>query len=169
MGALSEKVRPSELIAFIGGILLLISTFFPWFSLPGVDELRKIAPEARVVGTGDTGSIDLNVWDLTFARWFVYLTILVAVWMFFAALFSKTADWSMILATPLVIFSFIALICLLYRALDVPRDLAEHTVWFWLALVAAFTTFNAACWAIRDDTVPAGFTKPPRPEFVEVE
>lgn len=169
MDSFSEKVRPSELIAFIGGVALLICTFFPWFSLPGVEELRKIAPEARVVGTGDTGSIDLNVWDLTFARWFVYLTILVAVWMFLAALLSKTADWSMILATPLVVFSFVTLLCMLVRTVDAPRDLAEHTLWFWLALLASITTFGAACWAIRDETVPAGFTKPPRPELVEVE
>lgn len=169
MGSLSEKVRPSELLAFIGGILLLLTTFFPWFSLPGVDELRKTVPEARVIGGGDTGSIDLNVWDLTFARWFVYLTILLAVWMFLAALLSRTADWSMILATPLVVFSFVTLLCMLVRTLDAPRDLAEHTMWLWLALLASITTFASACWAIRDDTVPAGFDKPPRPELVEVE
>lgn len=166
---MSEKVRPSELLALVGALILFCSTFFAWFTLPGLAELQKLAPNASIVGGGNPGSIDLNVWDLQFARWFVYLSVLLAVCMFLAALLSRTADWAMILATPTTFFSGIAMICMLVRAVDSPRDFADPTVWFFVGLFGSVLLFIGSCWAIRDETVPSGFAGPRKIDQLEVE
>lgn len=166
---IAEKVRPSELLALIGALILFVATFFAWFSLPALAELQELAPNAAIVGGGDPGTIDLNVWDLQFARWFVYLSVLLAVCMFLAALLSRTADWAMVLATPTTVFGGIAMICMLVRAIDAPRDFADPTSWFFVGLVGSIVLFAGACWTVRDETVPSGYAKPPKTELIEVQ
>jgi hypothetical protein len=163
------KIRASEGLALGAALVLFLTTLMPWFSLPGVDQLRKLAPTARAEGGGSLASIDLNIWDLGFARWFIYIAILLGVCMFLAALFSRNPEWSIILATPLVIFSLIAMLSLLVRLVDSPRPYADATGWFYLAVASSVVLFGAACWAIRDESVPEGFDKAPRPEMIHVE
>jgi hypothetical protein len=166
---LSQKLRPAEWLSLAGALLLFVSTFLPWFALPGITELRKLAPQARLDGGGDDGPINLNVWDLGFARWWIYLAILLGVCMVLAALLSRTPEWSIILCTPLVLVSGIALICLLVRLFDAPRPYAETTTGFYIALIGAIGLFAGTCWAIRDDSAPAGFERAPRPELIHVD
>lgn len=157
------------MLAGAGAIVMFIATFLPWFSLPSASELVKLAPGARLVGGGSDGSIDLNVWDLGWARWWVYLAILLGVCMVLAALLSRTADWSMILNTPLVVVSFIAFMCLFVRLFDSPRPYASAQLGFYMAFVGSAMLLAGTMWAIRDDSVPEGFDKAPRPEFIHVD
>lgn len=166
---MSAKLRPSELLAGAGSLILFISTFLPWFALPAAADLVRLAPDARLVGGGNDGAINLNVWDLGFARWWVYLAILLGVCMVLAALFSATAEWSIILCTPLVIVSSIAFLCLLVRLLDAPRPYAETQPGFYLAFLGCTALLAGVCWAIRDDSVPDGFEDAPRPELIHLE
>ncbi|MGH2960204.1 MAG: hypothetical protein ACRDKE_11415 [Solirubrobacterales bacterium] len=166
---MSAKLRPSELLAGAGALILLVSTFLPWFALPAAADLVKLAPNARLVGGGNDGAIDLNVWDLYFARWWIYLAILLGLCMVLAALLSSTAEWSIILCTPLVLVSGIAFLCLLVRLIDSPRPYAETQPGFYLALLGGLALLAGACWAIRDDSVPEGFEKAPRPELIHVD
>ncbi|MFT4049672.1 MAG: hypothetical protein QM648_07510 [Solirubrobacterales bacterium] len=165
---MSGKLRPAELVAGSGAIVLFVSTFLSWFSLPSAAEIAKLAPSARLVGSGADGPIDLNVWDLGFARWWVYLGILLGVCMILAALLSRSPDWAVILATPLVVTSVIATLCLLVRLIDPPQD-ASADFGFYLALLGSLLLLGGTCWAIRDESVPDGFEKAPRPQFIEVD
>lgn len=166
---MSGKLRPAELLTLFGAVLLFLATLLPWFALPGIEELRKLAPTARLEGSGDGGSIDLNVWDLGFARWWIYLAIILGVCMVLAALLSRTPEWSIILCTPLVLVSGIALFCLLVRLFSAPRPYAETTTGYYLAVIGGLALFAGACWAIRDDSAPGGFDKAPRPEVLRVD
>lgn len=166
---MSEKLRPSELLAGAGALILFFSTFLPWFALPAASDLVKLAPNARLVGGGNDGPIDLNVWDLEFARWWVYLAILLGVCMVLAALLSATPEWSIILCTPLVIVSSIAFLCLLVRLVDAPRPYAESQPGLYVAFLGCAALLAGVCWAIRDDSVPNGFEKAPRPELIHVD
>lgn len=166
---MAGKLRPSEILAGIGAIAMFIATFLPWFALPSAGELVKLAPGARLVGGGSDSAIDLNVWDLGWARWWIYLAILLGVCMVLAALFSRTADWSIILCTPLVVVSLIAFLCLLVRLFDSPRPYATAQLGFYLAFAGCAALLGGTMWAIRDDTVPEGFDKAPRPEFIHVD
>lgn len=166
---MSAKLRTSEWIALLGSLVLFGSTFLPWFSLPSAAELVKLAPGARLVGGGDDGPINLNVWDLSIARWFVYLSILLGVCMVLAALLSRTADWSVILCTPLVLVSGITTLSLFFRLFAEPRPYAGAQFGFYLAFAGSAVLFGGACWAIRDESVPEGFDKAPRPELIHVD
>ena len=165
----SEKLRGSEYLVAVSTLVLFVSTLFAWFEMPGVDALEKIAPDAHVDGTGSSNPINLNVWDLHFARWFVYIAILCAAWMVLAAIFSANVEWSIILATPTVFFSGIAMLCLIYRLFDAPRAAADPTTVFYVAVAASIGVFAGACWAIRDEHVPPGFVKAPQPEVLHLD
>lgn len=157
------------MLALAGALMLFISTFLPWFALPAAADIAKTVPGARLVGAGNDGAINLNVWDLGFARYWVYLAILLGACMVLAALLSKTAEWSIILCTPLVFVSGITFLCLLVRLFDSPRPYATAQFGFYLALVGSAALFAGTCWAIRDDSVPEGFEKAPRPELIHVD
>lgn len=148
---------------------MFIATFLPWFSLPSAADLVKLAPNARLVGGGNDGAINLNVWDLGFARWWIYLAILLGVCMVLAALLSRTPDWSVILCTPLVFVSGIAMLCMLVRLLDAPRAYAGKEFGFYLAFAGCAALLGGTLWALRDETVPDGFDKAPRPELIHVD
>lgn len=167
---MSGKLRPAELLAGSGAIILFASTFLVWFSLPSAQELLQLAPNAKLAGGGSGNvTIDLNVWDLGWARVWIYLAIFLGFSMVLAALLSRTAEWSIILCTPLVVVSLAAFICLFVRLFDSPRPYAETQVGFYIALVGCGMLLAGTLWAIRDDSVPEGFDKAPRPEFIQVD
>lgn len=149
--------------------MLFVATFLPWFSLPAASEIMKKAPGSRLSGGGNDGPIHLNVWDLGLARWFVYLAILLGACMVLAALLSRTAEWSIILCSPLVWISGITFLCLLFRLFDAPRPYASASIGFYIAFLGSAALLGGTCWAIRDDSVPEGFDKAPRPELIHVD
>src|SRR5665647_179652 len=98
-----SKLRPAEWLTTLGVIVLFASTFKPWFKLAGADI-----------------SINLNVWDLSVTRWFVYLALIVSAWMVIAALLGKTPRWALVFNTPAVLLSFLAAIGVVVRLIDPP-------------------------------------------------
>lgn len=166
---MAGKLRISELMIGAGSLALLVSTLFPWFSLPSGGELVTSVPGTHLVGPAHDRSIDLNVWDLPLARWWVYLTILLGICVLLAALLSESPDWATILLTPLVLASIFAVIALMFRLIDSPRPYSSAQFGFFLGLAAAVLTLAGTLWALRDESVPDGFAKAPRPEQIEVE
>jgi hypothetical protein len=166
---MADKLRPPELLIGAASLLLLGSTFLPWFSLPGAAELSKQVAGSQLVGGASDSAVDFNVWDLPVARFWVYLVILLGIGLVLAALFSPTPGWSTILLTPLAIVTSFLVIALLYRLLVAPRHGAGAELGFYLALVGTFGVFGGTLWGLRDETVPPGFEKPPAPELIEVD
>lgn len=148
----NAKIRGSEWLVLAASVALLISSYFAWFELAhfGV-------------------TLEMNLWDLSVARWWVYLAVALGLSVYLTALLSRTPDWSVILCTPLVIFSFFAMVSLLWRVIDSPVDAASATAWFYVAVVSSVALFAGACWAIRDESVPSGFLRSPKPEMIEVD
>jgi len=170
MSSLTSKFRGAEWLALVSTLVLFVTTLLPWYSLPSVQKLESLAPGATAFGGGNSSSsINLNLWDMGFMRWFVYLSLLLGICMVLAAALSRTVEWSIILCTPLVVVSLISLLCMLVRVFDSPRPYAGATAWFYIALLASAGLFAGACWAIRDESVPEGFEKAPRPELIHVD
>lgn len=166
---MAAKLRTSDILVGIGSVALLISTFLPWFSLPSAADLVKLAPGARLVGGGSDTSIDLNVWDLQVTRWWIYLSVFLGICLVLAALLSRTPDWSTILGTPLMVVSLFAVIALLIHLVSAPRPYSSAQFGFYLALGGALLLLVGTGWGLRDETVPEGFDKAPRPELIEVD
>lgn len=166
---MAGKLRGAEVLVAVGTSILFASTFFSWFSLPSAGDLAQLSPGTQLIGGGGDMSIDLNVWDLGFARWWVYASILLGVWLVIAALFAPSPNWATILGTPLVVCSLVMVICLLVRLLDAPRPYSTADIGFYIALVGALALHAGAAWGLRDDSAPDGFVRAPRPEMVEVE
>jgi hypothetical protein len=166
---MAAKLRVSEWLIGLGSIALLASTLLPWFALPSGGKLVTMVPGTRLSGPARDSAINLNVWDLPVARWWVYLTILLGACVVLAALLSQTPNWSTVLLTPLVLVGLLATVSLLIRLADAPRPFSDPQVGFILALLSTGLILGATLWALRDETVPEGFIKAPRPEWIEVE
>lgn len=166
---MGDKLRASEWLIGGASTLLLISTFLPWFGLAGAAEVVEAHPGSRAVGEGRSAAIELNVWDLPIARWWVYLSIFLGICVVLAAVLSRTPDWATILLTPLVVTSLFAVVALLFRLIDAPRPYAGAEFGFYLALASSCALFGGVGWALRDESIPTGFDKAPRPELIEVE
>lgn len=166
---MAGKLRPSEVLVGVGSVLLLASTWMSWFALPSAGDLVRTTPGAHLVGGGSDTDIAMNVWDLPFARWWVYLSVLLGIWLVLASLLSRSPNWATILGTPLVVSSLIALLCLFVRLFDAPRAYTSAQLGLYLAFFGAALLFGGAAWGLRDETVPDGFDKAPRPQFIEVD
>lgn len=159
-------LRKAEYLTGTGAIMLFASTFFPWFEIPGSERL-DIAPEAKLLGETSIG-FELNVWDLSVARWLVYLAILSAAWMIVAALFADSARWSVILGTPTLLFGICAAVGLVFRLINPPAG-AGVTTAFYVAVAGGLLLLAGAMWAVRDDSTPPAFDNAPEPEAVHLD
>lgn len=164
-----RRLRLSEWLIAVGALVLLVATLMPWFAQPSAAEIVQGAPGVQLTGSGAEVPIRSNVWDLGFARWWVYLSIAIGIWLVLAALLSRTAQWATILATPLVLVTPVALICLLVRLVDPPRQHAVAQSGLIVALIGAVVLLVGALWSLRDESTPDGFEGPPRPELLRVD
>lgn len=161
-----SRLRKAELLTAVGTIMLFASTFFPWFEIPGSERL-DIAPEAKLLGETSIG-FELNVWDLSVARWFVYLAILSAAWMIVAALFADTARWSVILSTPSLLFGIAAAAGLVLRLVNPPAG-SDVTTAYYVSVAGGLLLLAGAMWSVRDDSTPPAFDNAPEPEAVHLD
>ncbi|MBK5230621.1 MAG: hypothetical protein JJE27_05535 [Thermoleophilia bacterium] len=132
-------------------IVLFASTFKPWFKLPGADV-----------------SINLNVWDLSVARWFVYLALIVSAWMVIAALLGKTPRWALVFNTPALLLSFLAAIGVVVRLIN-PPDGASVLTASWVAAAGVLLLVAGTSLGLRDDTVPDAYLQSPPPEHLSLD
>lgn len=163
-----HRLRPAELLIAAGALLLFVATFLPWFTLPSVAEISGETAAAHPVGGGRDSTIDLNVWDLALLRWWVYLSIFLAVCLLLAALLSRSANWATVLLTPLVLSSLVTTISLSVRLFDHPRPFASVATGLLLAVAGTWVMLVGTLWGLRDDSTPAGFERPPRPELIDL-
>jgi hypothetical protein len=162
-----SKLRPAEWLTTLGVILLFASTFKPWFELSGIDGLGKMAPDAQLIG-GKSTSVNLNVWDLSVTRWFIYLALIVSAWMVIAALFSETPRWALVFNTPASMLSFLAATGMVIRLINPPGD-ASITTAYGVAVAGVLLLFAGMAWAQRDETVPDAYLQSPVPEHVRLD
>lgn len=144
---MSSRLRMAEVVAGLGAAALLATTFAPWFKVRGAE---------------------LNVWNLSIARWFIFLAILSAAWMVIAALFADSARWSVILSTPTGLFGISAAIGLVYRLINPPGGFSVTSA-FYAAVAGGLLLLAGGLWAIRDDSSPPAFDNSPEPEIVHLE
>lgn len=161
-----SRLRTADRVAGFGAAVLFAATFAPWFKLPGASQL-DVAPDAKLVG-GPTFYAHLNVWDLSVARWFIYLAILSAGWMIVSALFADSARWSVILCTPTALFGICAAIGLIHGLINPPGN-ASVTTAFYAAVAGGVLLMIGGLRAVRDDGSPPGFDLSPDPEIVHLD
>lgn len=163
-----SKLRISEWLVGLGVVLLFGATFKPWFTVPGAEKLEDLATDALLEGSTSLGT-GLNVWDLGFTRWFVYLALICAALMLVAAVFGETVHFAIVMATPTVLFSFICSIGMIVRLIWPPAGASETETAFYVAVAGSLLIFLAGCWSIRDEYVPPGYEPAPDPERISLE
>ncbi len=162
-----SKMRPAEWLTALGTVMLFGATFKPWFELPGLAELRRIAPDAAAIGGVFEGG-RLNVWDLSVTRWFVYAALAFNAWMLVAAIFGDTPHWAIVFNTPGLFCSSLAAFGLVLRLINPPDD-ASILPFFGVAVAGGLIMLAGSAWAMRDESTPAGFLQAPTPERVRLE
>lgn len=164
---MSQKLRTSEWLISVGVVVLFAATFQKWFSAPVAETLDIVAPDAQLIG--DTSlTVPLNVWDLGFTRWFVYLSLVSAAMLVVAALFGESVHYATVMATPTVLFGFISAIGLVVRLIWPPAG-AEIEAAYYAAVAGSLLIFLAGCWSLRSEYVPPGYAPAPEPEHMHLD
>lgn len=158
-----NKLRIQEWLLGVGVVMLFGATLKPWFTIPGAERLGNIAPDAILEGS-TSASVGLNVWDLGFTRWFVYLAIFCAASLLIAAAYGESVHYAIVMATPTVVLSLISSIGLVARLIWPPAGATQTETAFYVAVAGSLLMFIATCWSIRDEYVPPGYVSAPEPE-----
>ncbi|MBI4898591.1 MAG: hypothetical protein HY827_09550 [Actinobacteria bacterium] len=162
-----SKLRPADWLTALGTALLFGATFKPWFEMPGLADLRRIAPDAEAIGGAFEGG-QLNVWDLSVTRWFVYAAVIFNAWMLIAAVFGETPHWAIVFNTPALFFSFLASFGLVLRLIHPPAD-ASALTFYGFAVAGGLIMLSGSAWALRDESTPEGFLHSPPPEHIKLD
>lgn len=163
---MTRKLRAPEWLLAVGVIVLFAATFKDWFTLHSTDSLDLVAPDAQ--SYGDTVLSALNVWDLSVARWFVYMALISGALLIVAAMFGETVHYAIVMATPTVIFGFGCAVSLVVRLIWPPQGTQIEPA-FYVAVAGSLVLFIAACWSMRSEFVPDGFKTSPEPERVHLD
>lgn len=164
-----RKLRAPEWLLAIGVVVLFAATFKDWFVFAATDTLELVAPDARQLGDPAYGvTSGVNVWDLSVARWFVYMALISGALLIVAAMFGETVHYAIVMATPTVIFGFCAAVALVGRLIWPPEGTSTEPA-FYAAVVGSLLLFGAGWWSMRSENVPDEYLGAPEPERVHLD
>jgi hypothetical protein len=130
-----RRVRTWEWLTGIGGFVLLVSLFLPWYSAAGVDA---------------TGWESFSVVDLIVA-----LAALSAMALPLVAAFQRTAAVPQAFASTIVWVLGLAAVLAVIRLINPPFDDVSREAGVWIAVIAALATAAFDVKSMRDKRFPA--------------
>jgi hypothetical protein len=143
-------MRKAEPIAGLGGVLLLVSLFLPWYS----PEPQLLNSFARGTGAGGTGWEVLTVIDLLLA-----LLALLAIAVPLATLLTDGPAKSIGTAVVASALGWLAVALVGFRLIDAPQDGVGLRYGAWVALAASIVAWVGSWLSMRDESSP-GVTVP---------
>lgn len=161
-----NKLRTIDLIAPVGGLVLLISTFLGWFDYPNpayIELSKSLENGFASVEFSEPAVLQATAWNMTFTRYVIYLAAIAGIALFLMTVMSATPAASIVSTTPVLWIGTLASLAIAYRWIDVPIDGATVRAPLYLGLGAAVTVMVGAFVTMRDEHVPAGFAQAPEP------
>jgi membrane protease YdiL (CAAX protease family) len=143
-----RRLRPADVAAGVAGVALLVTLFLPWYEprgVPAVAGWTAYAPLGRRL----TAWQSLTVVDILLAL--AALTAIAIVVVTATASGPAKPVASALIAT---VASGIALLLVLWRALDPPQGYLVRCYGVWVALAVAALMFAASFAALRDERTP---------------
>jgi hypothetical protein len=130
-------MRPGEPIAALGGMLLLVSEFLPWYA-------------------GVTAEpVDVSGFDaLTVIDMVLVLLAMLAILVPISSLASSGPAKAVGVAVLASAFGWIAIVLVGFRIVDVPSDYSELRFGAWLALAGAVIAWVGSWLSLRDESTP---------------
>ena len=138
-------MRKAEPLAGLGGIVLLVSLFLPWYS-PGVQLLNSFAQGS---GAGGTGWEVLSVIDILLA-----LLAVLAIAVPLATLLTDGPAKSIGTAVIASALGWIAVLLVLLRLIDDPQPGLELDYGAYVALVGSILAWVGSWLSMRDESTP---------------
>jgi hypothetical protein len=148
----ASRLRPGEIVAAVGAILLFIFMFFfKWYgvSLPGGQQQL-----ANVLGV-DTGALAVNGWHgHTVLRWLMLLTILAALALAFLTATQRTVALPVTAAVIVTALAALLTVLLAYRVIvnePGPNQYIDVKIGAWLGLLASALVTYGGYRSMRDE------------------
>ncbi len=138
-------MRRFEPVAGLGGIVLLVSLFLPWYG-PGVQLLNGFAHPG---GAGGTGWEVLSVIDILLA-----LLALLAIAVPLATLLTDGPATSIGAAVIASALGWIAVLLVVFRLIDDPQPGVELDYGAYVALVGSILAWVGSWLSMRDESTP---------------
>ena len=138
-------MRRAEPLAALGGIILLVSLFLPWYA-PGPQLLNSFA---NGTGAGGSGWEVLSVIDILLA-----LLALLAIAVPLATLLTDGPAKSIGTAVLASAFGWLAIVLVLFRLIDEPQAGLELDYGAYVALVGSILAWVGSWLSMRDESTP---------------
>jgi len=145
----AQKVRIGDVLAGVGGLVLLVLVFLPWYEF-----LEGVYVGTRTIALGNT---DQSAWEaLGVLRFPLIITALLGITQFVTTLFERTTAWPVAAA---VFGGAIGLITTIWTAVRLinppgPNFGADLQWGAWVGLLAVLATTAGAWWSMRDELRP---------------
>lgn len=165
-----EKARPVDLLAPLGGAMLLVSAFLEWFRYPD-PEVIKLQQQFEVPDRNIETSATLITstgWEVTSLRYILYLCAIAAIVNFFLLIMSRTPGRSAIFSTPVIGLGALTALWIALRWLNPPFDDATVLSGLYVGLAGALLVLGGTFMALRDERIPPGFDHAPAPEMLSL-
>jgi hypothetical protein len=139
-------MRRAEPVAGLGGLLLLVSLFLPWYGVelpPAVGDLEPFGPE------------DVTAWQA-----FTVIDVLLAALGLLAIVVPVSSLLANGPAKPIAVavlagaLGWIAVVLVIFRLVDSPTDGLELRYGAWVGLAAALIAWIGSWLALRDESTP---------------
>jgi hypothetical protein len=148
----ASRLRPGEIVAAVGALLLFIFMFFfKWYgvSLPGGQQQL-----ANALGV-DTGALAVNGWHgHTVLRWLMLLTILAALALAFLTATQRTVALPVTMAVIVAALAALLTLLLAYRVIinePGPNQYIDVKIGAWLGLLASALITYGGYLSMRDE------------------
>lgn len=148
----TSRLRPGEIVAAVGALLLFIFMFFfKWYgvSLPGGQQQL-----ANALGV-DTGALAVNGWHgHTVLRWLMLLTIIAALGLAFLTATQRTVALPVTMAVVVTALAALLTVLLAYRVIinePGPNQYIDVKIGSWLGLLASALITYGGYLSMRDE------------------
>lgn len=148
----ASRLRPGEIVAAVGALLLFIFMFFfKWYgvSLPGGQQQL-----ANALGV-DTGALAVNGWHgHTVLRWLMLLTIIAALGLAFLTATQRTVALPVTMAVIATALAALLTVLLAYRVIinePGPNQYIDVKIGAWLGLLASALITYGGYLSMRDE------------------
>lgn len=165
-----EKARPVDLLAPLGGAMLLVSAFLEWFRYPD-PEVIKLQQQFEVPDRNIETSATLITstgWEVSSLRYILYLCAIAAIVNFFLLIMSRTPGRAAIFATPVTGLGALTAVWIAIRWINPPFDDAQVMSGLFVGLAGALLVVGGTFLALRDERVPSGFDQAPPAEMLSL-
>jgi len=144
-----RKVRPGDVLAGVGGLVLLVALFLPWYEV-----IEGVYDGGRTIAATDTKQTAWESFRVLLVP--LALTALLGIVLLVTTVYERTTAWPVAAQVFGAAIGALTSLWVLFRVIDSPfPDFASSLqIGAWLGLASVLAVTAGAWWSMRDEVRP---------------